>query len=343
MKADFQSGYDGLLLDLDGVVYVGADAIPGAVEAIGAAQQAGQAVGYLTNNASRPAAAVARHLRDLGLHLADDAVVTSAQIAADLVAARFGRGATVLAVGGPGVVVSLEAAGLVVVGSADDAPAAVVQGYGADVSWRDLAEAAFAVQGGAHWVATNTDLTIPQPRGIAPGNGSLVAAVRQAVGVDPEVAGKPQAVAFTAAAARLGSSRPLVVGDRLDTDIEGGNAAGFDTLMVLTGVHGFDDLLAAPPQRRPNVIADDLSCLAADIKPVTVESGRAGCGAVMVSDVDGQVRVTAADNGADDSGRVDLIRAVLALVWSAAEAGRRLVIPADLRARCGSRTVGSDG
>jgi hypothetical protein len=234
---------------------------------------------------------------------------------------------------------SLEAAGLAVVRSARDRPAAVVQGYGPDVGWADLAEAAFAIQGGAHWVATNTDLTIPQPRGIAPGNGTLVAAVRQAVGVDPEVAGKPQAVAFTAAAARLGASRPLVVGDRLDTDIEGGNAAAFDTLMVLTGVHGFDDLLTAPPERRPTLIADDLSCLSADLTPVTMQPGQAQCGTAVVRDSDGQVRL-----GDDTDGHgVELVRAVLALVWAAADAGRTLVVPADLRDRCARRTVGADG
>lgn len=329
-----RSGYDGLLLDLDGVVYVGPEAVPGAVQAIGSATAAGLRVGYVTNNANRPAPQVAQHLRDLGLSLADDDVVTSAQIAAQLVLDRFGPEATVLPLGGPGVRLSLDALGLSTVDSADEHPTAVVQGYGPQVGWQDLAEAAYAIHGGAHWVATNTDLTIPQPRGIAPGNGTLVAAVRHAVGIDPEVAGKPQPVAFEAAARRLRSSRPLVVGDRLDTDIEGGNAAGMDTLMVLTGVHGIDELLVAAPSRRPMMIADDLDCLDRAWQPLRITSGCVQSDGWRAVDTAGQVELTG------DGSPAEAVRAVTALVWAARDTGVNLEVPGEVRRRCGSRAAG---
>lgn len=311
MTGMLRDGYDGLLADLDGVVYVGPSAVPAAVPALTEARAAGLAVGYVTNNANRPPEVVSAQLRDLGLSLDDHDVVTSAQIAAALVRERFGAGARVLAVGGPGVRLALQAEGLEAVQSAESAPVAVVQGYGPDVGWRDLAEAAFAIHGGAHWVATNTDLTIPQPRGIAPGNGTLVAAVQQAVGVAPQVAGKPQAVAFSAAATRLGCARPLVLGDRLDTDIEGANAAGMDSLFVLTGVHGYPELAAAPAHQRPTHIAADLAALSEPVATTVLDAGAAVSGATRLEVVDGRITRR---SGTDP---VEAIRAALALVWAA--------------------------
>src|SRR6185436_19331771 len=143
-----------------------------------------------------------------------------------------------------------------------DNPAAVVQGYGPDVGWRILAEAALSVRAGAIWVATNTDRTLPSPRGPLPGNGSLVAVLRTALDREPDlVVGKPEPALFTTAAASSGARRPLVVGDRLDTDIEGAVGAGMDSLLVLTGVSGPAELLAAPPERRPTYVSADLSGL----------------------------------------------------------------------------------
>ncbi len=310
--------HDGLLLDLDGVVYVGPRAVPGAVAALGTA--AGRVpLAYVTNNASRPPAAVAEHLRELGIDATDEQVVTSAQVAAAMVLRRFGPGARVLAVGGPGVALALEAAGLVPVTGADDDPQAVVQGYGTGVGWADLAEATFAVRAGAWWVATNRDLTVPTDRGIAPGNGTLVAAVRTASGVEPVVAGKPEPVAFTEAAARLGSSRPLVVGDRIDTDVEGAVAAGMDALLVLTGVHGLDDLVRLDPRSRPRYVAADLDGLHRPPLEVAVEGDLARCGEEEARLVDGTVQVRA---GADP---LAAGWAGVALLWAAADAGRDAV------------------
>jgi len=259
--------YAAVVCDLDGVVYRGPTAVPHAVEVLGGLDVP---VLYATNNASRSPSDVASHLRDLGLACTPDAVATSSQAGAWLLADRLAAGSPVLAVGGAGVSVALAEAGLRPVLPADAACTpvdAVLQGYGPAVTATDLAEAAYAVEGGATWVATNTDGTLPTDRGVAPGNGSLVAAVERAVGHPPHlVAGKPAPPLYLLCAGRLDLpvDRVLAVGDRLDTDIEGAVAAGMDSLLVLTGVDDLRACLAAPPQRRPTWVAPDLRALAAD-------------------------------------------------------------------------------
>jgi glycerol-1-phosphatase len=262
------SGYRAVVCDLDGVVYRGPTAVPGAVEALSALDVP---VLYATNNASRPPAEVAEHLRRLGLPCAPDAVATSSQAGAWLLRERVEDGSQVLAVGGEGVGLALEEAGLRPV-SPDDAVntvrvAAVLQGYGPGVRATDLAEAAYAIQAGALWVATNTDSTLPTDRGVAPGNGSLVGAVANAVGRGPDVvAGKPAPPLYLLCAERLGvePAAILAVGDRLDTDIEGAVAAGIDSLLVLTGVDDLAACLTAPAGRRPTWVAPDLAALHTD-------------------------------------------------------------------------------
>ncbi len=259
--------YAAVVCDLDGVVYRGPTAVPHAVEVLGGLDVP---VLYATNNASRSPADVATHLRDLGLACTPDAVATSSQAGAWLLADRLAAGSPVLAVGGAGVSVALAEAGLRPVLPADAACTpvdAVLQGYGPAVTATDLAEAAYAVEGGATWVATNTDGTLPTDRGVAPGNGSLVAAVERAVGHPPHlVAGKPAPPLYLLCAGRLDlpAERVLAVGDRLDTDIEGAVAAGMDSLLVLTGVDDLRACLEAPPQRRPTWVAPDLRALVAD-------------------------------------------------------------------------------
>ena len=158
----------------------------------------------------------------------------------------------------------VRAAGLRPVELAADAPAAVVQGYGPLVDWAALAEASVAIRAGALWVATNTDRTLPSGRGPLPGNGALVAALRTALEREPDVVvGKPEPALFRTAAQLHGAARPLVVGDRLDTDIEGAVRAGLDSLLVLTGVNTVEDVLDAPATRRPTYIARDLGGLVA--------------------------------------------------------------------------------
>lgn len=256
--------YDALIVDLDGVVYRGDPAVAHAVESLAAA---GIPIQFATNNASRPPKAVGDHLRRLGLAIEDSAVATSSQAAAWVLTRHLAAGARVLAIGGPGVSEALREQGFVPVTSAQDEPAAVVQGYGPAVTADDLAQAAYAVQGGALWLATNTDHTLPTASGFAPGNGALVLAVGAAVGRGPElVAGKPDEPLYLMCAERLGvePGRILAVGDRLETDIEGATAAGMDSLLVLTGVHGVRDAILARPASRPTWIAADLRALAAD-------------------------------------------------------------------------------
>ena len=258
--------HDVALLDLDGVVYIGDDAVPGAVDGLAAARREGMRLAFVTNNAGRPPDEVAAHLEHLGIPASPDEVVTSAQAGAGILSRRLAPGAVVLAVGGPGVASALERAGLHPVRAHDraaDRVQAVLQGFGRDVDWTDLAAAAMAVQGGARWVLTNPDLTLPVPGGRAPGNGSLALAVEAAAGRPPDdIAGKPHPALMTASIERTGARSPLVVGDRLDTDIEGAARAGIRSLLVLTGIATVIDLLGAPERQRPDYVGADLSALA---------------------------------------------------------------------------------
>ena len=311
--------HDLLLLDLDGVVYVGAGAVPGAVQALEAAVAAGAVTGFATNNASRTPAEVAAHLRSLGVAASDPDVTTSSQAAAALVRERLGDGARVLPVGGPGVRAALLEAGLLPVASHEE-PQAVVQGFGRELRWADLADAAAAVRAGALWVATNTDLTLPTERGPAPGNGSLVAAVRNAVDVDPLVAGKPEPGLFLAAAVRAGARSPLVVGDRLDTDIAGARRAEMVGLLVLTGLTSPRQLVAAPPEHRPDHVSADLSGLLAPARSARADAGAWVCGSATARVRDGRLEATWADGGGRED-LVDLLRACCAAAWETAPAG----------------------
>ncbi len=314
--------HDVALLDLDGVVYIGPEAVPGAADAIARAAGLGLRSVYVTNNASRPPAAVAAHLRDLGVPADTDDVVTSAQLAAGMLAERLPRGSAVLVVGGEGLEVALRAEGLRPVHRLGDAGAgevaAVVQGFAPTVAWSDLAEGARAVRSGLPWVATNLDRTVPTRHGPAPGNGALVDAVAAAAGKRPdEVAGKPEARAFSGAAGRAGSERPLVVGDRLDTDLEGARASGIPGLLVLTGITGVTELLAAPARTRPDLVGRDLGALLTDHPGATAgPDGTGRCVRAVVGVEDGTVAVHEA--GGDP---VDLLRAACAAVWSAPDGG----------------------
>jgi glycerol 3-phosphatase-2 len=311
--------YDLVLLDLDGVVYIGAAAVPGAAEALDRVRAAGVRTAFVTNNASRTPATVAGHLRQLGVHAEDDDVVNSAQAASALLARRLDPGSAVLVVGGEGLYRALEAVGLKPVASMDDQPLAVVQGFSPAVAWPLLAEGTRAVREGLPWIATNTDTTVPTPFGPAPGNGTLVAAIAAATGATPEVAGKPQPTLFLEAAQRYSGKRPLVVGDRLDTDLEGARAAGMDGLLVLTGVHRTRDLLAATPETRPHLIARDLNGLL-DSHPGArpADSGEWTVNEATVRvDADGLTVVAAGSEG------LDLLRAGCAAAWDHADRRQR--------------------
>ncbi|MCC3271960.1 HAD-IIA family hydrolase [Arthrobacter zhangbolii] len=305
------SGYDAVFSDLDGVVYAGPHAIPGAVEALGRVADSPVRLAYITNNASRSSETVAAHLRELGAPATAANVFGSAQAGAELLAAKVQAGASVLVTGSATLRAAVEAQGLVCVDSAEDEPDAVIQGFDPGLGWKDLAEAAFAVGRGAVWVATNTDMSIPQARGIAPGNGTLVAAVGAATGRVPFVAGKPEAPLFTTAARHLGVERPLVVGDRLDTDILGGTNAGFDTALVLTGVDTPMTALAARTPERPVYIIENLAALFQPYRQPVRDGESYSCGAASAR-VDGSAVVITGD-----SSNLDSWRAACAAWWAA--------------------------
>ncbi|NLP85858.1 HAD-IIA family hydrolase [Microbacterium sp. CFH 90308] len=312
-------GVDVVLADLDGVVYAGAGALPHAVESLNRARD-GRVLAYITNNASRTDASVAAHLSELGLRTDARDVVTSPQAAMRLLSTRIPAGSTVLVVGGDGLVVEVEKAGFAVTRSADDAPAAVVQGFAPEVGWTQLAEAAFALKvpeedGGIPWIATNTDWTIPQSRGIAPGNGTLVSAVHTAVGRLATVAGKPEVPIFEEAVSRFDARHPLFLGDRLDTDILGANRAGIPSALVLTGIDRPKHVLAAPEGSRPTYILGDLRELHEPYPQVRVTDGAATVRGATVA-IDGpDVRIVS-----EGDRPIDLVRAGAAAIWSTGRA-----------------------
>ncbi|MEV6161058.1 HAD hydrolase-like protein [Streptomyces sp. NPDC052052] len=308
--------YDTALLDLDGVVYAGGRAIVHAVDSLGAARDGGMHLAYVTNNALRTPAAVAAHLTELGVPAEPSDVITSAQAVARLMAEQLPAGARVLVVGGEGLRVALRERGLVPVESADDEPVAVAQGYGGpDMTWGRFAEAAYAIARGVPWFASNTDLTIPSARGIAPGNGAAVEVVRIATGAEPQVAGKPLPPMHRETVLRTGAERPLVVGDRLDTDIEGAFHGGVDSLLVLTGVTDAARLLAARPDHRPTYVDADLRGLLTGQPEVTRAGDGYGCGGWTAS-ARGEGLVLEGDGDV-----LDGLRALCGAAWSYAGDG----------------------
>ncbi len=314
--------YDVALLDLDGVVYVGPEAVPGVPEALAAARTAGMRLGFVTNNASRTPEEVAGHLTELAVPASAADVITSSQAAATVVAQRLGAGARVLPVGGPGVAAALREAGLTVVSRAEEEPLAVVQGMGRDVGYAQLAEAVVAVRNGAEHVATNADATFPSARGPLPGNGALVGVVSGVTGRRPLVAGKPDPAMHAECVRRTAARLPLVVGDRLDTDVEGGRRAAAATLLVLSGVTDPVTLLAAGPEHRPDLLAPDAGGLLTVHPAVVAEDGRWRCGewSARSDGGDGPLRLgrdaPGAPASADGLDGLDGLRALCVAHWA---------------------------
>lgn len=317
--------YDCLLLDLDGTAFRGHSPTEGAVAALAEVRSR---TFFVTNNASRSAEEVAAHLTELGFTATADDVATSAQSAARLLATQLPADSPVLIVGTAALANEVRAVGLRPVHSYDDAPVAVVQGLSTSLVWQDLAEAALAIRAGALWVAANVDVTLPTERGLLPGNGAMVAALRAATDAEPQVAGKPAPGLLTDAAARGDFRAPLVVGDRLDTDIEGANAARLPSLMVLSGVNSARDAVYARPGRRPTYLGHDLRSLHCDGERLAV-GPQPGW---RVEAAGGAITVAAAreDDGEDDG--LSVVRAVASAVWGADGAEPRIEA-ADDRAR----------
>jgi len=309
--------------------------VPGAAEHLAAVRK-DLHVAYVTNNASRTPESVADHLRELGIEVADGDVVTSAQAAARLLAERVPEGSAVFVIGGRGLEVALGELGLRPVQDRDDGPAAVVSGFSADLRWGTVIAGAILVREGLPWVASNTDLTVPTPDGPGPGNGALVGAVSRFAGRDPVVAGKPEPPLLEETRRRVGGERPLVVGDRLDTDILGARRVGYDSLLVTTGVTGLPELVAAPEELRPSYVGSDLGALTRS-HPAPTEDGegfRSGCWHAEVRDdvlTVSRVDDEGSPDGEDRPDADDWWRVVACAAWRHQDTAGRAPDLGDLR------------
>lgn len=312
--------YDAGLFDLDGVLYLGDQPVQHAAPSVRAARAAGMQAAFVTNNASRRPAAVAAHLTELGIPAQPPDVITSAQAAVRLLGGRVAPGAGVLVLGSAGLAEEVELGGFRPVRSADRSVAAVVQGYDRDTGWAQLAEACVALRAGAIWIATNVDSTLPSPRGPLPGNGAMVAALRTATGLEPVVAGKPEPPLLRESVDRVAARQPLVLGDRLDTDVLGAVRTGLDSLLVLTGVVDLAAALLAPTGSRPTYISADLRGLLEAHPLVEIEGETARCQAAASTYAGGRVSVQ------DES--VLALRAACALAWHCADSGLPIDGPA---------------
>lgn len=304
--------HDSLLLDLDGTVWEGGQPLQCVVDVI---NSCGVPAVYVTNNASRSPQAVSEMLREIGLDADAEHVVTSAQAALVLMGAEIPAGSKVLIIGADSFRALARDAGYEVVNSADDKPAAVLQGMDKSVGWAQLSEAAYAINNGAKFYASNLDTSLPTERGFAVGNGALVGAVAAATGVEPISAGKPEPAMFAYAAKKVGSKKPLAVGDRLNTDIAGGNAAAMNTFHVLTGVSGELELIEAPVEQRPTFVGagfHELSLPTAVAKPSAQGDFRAR--------VDGYDIVLQGGNSKSTS--IQALRTVLEVAWAMPEPPR---------------------
>lgn len=311
----FADAYDVAFFDLDGVIYLGADAVEGAVAGVTGLQAAGVRTMYVTNNAARPAQTVADHLVRLGIEASVDDLITSAQAARGMLQAALPAGARVLVAGTQNLKNEIAAAGFEVVTMADDEPAAVIQGYDPDMTWPRLDEAAIAIQRGALWFATNTDSTRPTSRGLVPGAGAAVSSVGNTVpGLTPQVAGKPFRPLLDEAMRRSGAQRPVFVGDRIDTDIAGAGGVDMDSFMVFTGAHGCRDLLAAQPGERPTAIGWGVPDMLRPRREAVVRGMTATCGDVTVTVTDGVASVSG-DLATKDQ-QLDALWALAQLVWA---------------------------
>ena len=299
-------GFDCLLLDLDGTVFRGQQPTEGSVETLTALHVRTL---FVTNNASKGPADVAKGLVKMGFSATTDDVVTSAQSAARLLATQMASGSAVLVIGTEALADEVRKVGLRPVRKFADAPKAVVQGHSPETGWSDLAEAALAIRGGALWVAANVDRTLPSERGLLPGNGSMVAALETATDQRPQIAGKPQPPLLLDALARGEFDRPLVVGDRLDTDISGANATGLPSLLVLSGVSTAADMIHADASERPTYLAKDLRALRADGETVRIAAHPAWRVEI------GADAATVHSTGEDAGDELSIVRAVADAVW----------------------------
>ncbi len=253
--------FDGFLVDLDGVVWVGRELVPGSAEALRALTEAGKEVVFVTNNPARPPATYAGWLREAGVPVEDERVVTAGVVTARLAAERAGAGTEVFVIGAPGFHETVVAAGLRPLASenARRAAAVLVSGH-RGFDYEELLSATLALQDGASLFATSRDPTLPMPGGAWPGTGSILAAVETASGARAEIGGKPEHHLFEQARALIGEAeRVAMVGDRIASDIEGGRRAGLATILVLSGAGSREEAESA--EHPPDLVLDDLAAL----------------------------------------------------------------------------------
>jgi glycerol 3-phosphatase-2 len=253
--------FDGFLVDLDGVVWVGGEAVPAAVEALRALIGGGKEIVFVTNNPALPPSTYVERLREMGVPVSDGRVVTAGVVTAELAAAAVGQGASAFVIGAPGFKDTVAGAGLELLAgeAAREADAVLVSGH-REFDYEELLTATLALQGGASLFATSHDPTLPMPGGAWPGTGAVLAAVETASGARAEIGGKPERHLFERACALIsGAGRVAMVGDRLASDIEGGHRAGLETILVLSGASSRAGAEAADPP--PDHIVEDLAGL----------------------------------------------------------------------------------
>lgn len=306
--------YDAAFFDLDGVIYLGPKAVAGSPGVLAGLQEQGKKVMFVTNNAAREAHVVVEQLLGLGFHAELGNLLTSAQVAAEVLPRELPAGTKVLVAGSPNLIALIQAAGLEPVASAEDAPAAVLQGYYPDLSWRVLDEVALAIQRGASWYATNDDASRPTDRGLVPGVGGALAAIALTVGGAPSVFGKPHRPMLAEAVRRTGASRPIFCGDRLDTDISGAHEFGIDSLLVFSGAHGKADLVGAAVQERPTHIGADVAALLEPARVVEVTPTQATCRGQRAEVRDGRVYLAVVPGTLTT--QLDGLWAITQLVWA---------------------------
>jgi glycerol-1-phosphatase len=250
--------YDAVLLDLDGTLFRGTERIPVAGTTVAALRERRTSLAFMTNNSSATPESVAGKLAAVGVGAEPDEIVTSAGTTAEILEER-GVGSAFV-VGEEGIRTALAAHGVRVLDGEPDRVDAVVIGLDRGATYDSLRRASLLVDRGAALIATNADTSFPAPGGDRwPGAGALLAVVQTTTGATPEVIGKPHAPLFRAALRRAGGSTPLVVGDRLDTDVAGASALGWDSLLVLTGVSRRDDASGLP--YAPTYVAEDIGAL----------------------------------------------------------------------------------
>ena len=315
--------YDCALLDLDGTAWSGDERIEHAAASVIEAREAGMASAFVTNNAMRTPQQVADKLNSMDFQATPDMVMTSAMDIAAIMAEELAEGSKVLVIGGAGLRLALEERGFVLVDSADDEPAAVVQGLDKQVNWALLSEGAFAIERGAAFYASNLDATLPVERGQALGNGSLVRAIQHATRKRPTAGGKPEPGIYRRASELVGARNPLAVGDRLETDIMGAVAAGVPAMHVLTGVHMARDVIRAPRGQRPSYLAIDMrGLLEAHPAPKHHRDGTWTCGLSQVAKVERSGVLTLDDVELTEpvTITIDSYRALAAAAWEYADA-----------------------